>query len=129
MKKVLSVILSAAMLMLCLCSCSGGFTYGIYEGEYNEETQLKPYLMINQNGNAGFSYNHASQVTYRATAEIDEKADKVTIDFSANDKIFVFEIDGDALIFIADESSEPEEFNGIPGLVDGEKLTASITFA
>ncbi|MBQ8016274.1 MAG: hypothetical protein IJ264_08845 [Clostridia bacterium] len=129
MKKILSIILSVALLTLCLCSCSRGFAYGIYEGELNEATKTKPYLMINNSGNAGFSYNHTNQSTYRATAEVDEENKKVTVDFTSTDTVFVFEIQGDSLVFIADESSAPEEFNGIPGLADGQKLTASITFA
>ncbi len=129
MKKILSIVLSVALIALCLCSCSKGFTYGIYEGEPNETTQTKPYLMINNSGNAGFSYNHTNQRTYRATAEIDEENKKVTVDFTSTDTVFVFEIKGDSLVFIASESSEPEEFNGIPGLADGQKLKAYITFA
>ncbi len=129
MKKVFSIVLSVALLALCLCSCSKGFTYGIYEGETNEAAKTKPYLMINSSGNAGFSYNYTNQRTYRATAEIDEENKKVTVDFTSTDTVFVFEIQGDSLVFIAAESSAPEEFNGTPGLADGEKLTASITFA
>ncbi len=121
--------MTVAMLALCLCSCSKSFTYGIYEGEYNETAQIRPYLMINSNGSAGFSYNHTNQRTYRATAEIDEENNRVTVDFISTDTVFVFEIKGDSLVFIAAESSAPEEFDGVPGLTDGEKLEANITFA
>lgn len=130
MKKTLSVILAVITIALCLCSCGKAeLTYGTYSAEYNEETGLQPYLRLISTGKASFGYNGAHERTFRATYTYDEDANTVTVNILGYGGVLVFEIKKDKLVFVAEGSSDIKEFNGVPGITDGQELFVESTYA
>ena len=121
MKKFLAIILSALTLMLCLCSCNS-FKTGVYHAEENPETGAQPVVALLDNGVATYSSNRATNGNNRATYTIDEENNLVTVSVKRLNAELDFAIKGKSIVFIADKSTEIEEYNGQPALKDGDVL-------
>jgi|GEM_PF-4089975 len=121
MKRILSVFLTAVVLLLGLCSCSNkpDFAYGEYESKGTENTV---YLKILSDGRAGFSYNKGVKAIKRASYTYDQKEETVTVQVLGNGGTIFLKIEDDKFVYVADKSSNIEEANGVPMLEDGLEL-------
>lgn len=130
MKRIISIALVILTLSLCLCSCGKAeLTYGEYEAELNAETSIQPYLRIIPDGRAAFGYKGAHDRTIRATYTYNEEANLITVSIGKSGGVLVFEIKEDKLVFTQEGSSGIQEFNGIPGITDGQELLVKTTYA
>ncbi len=122
MKKILAVVLSVLTLMLCLCSCGGKLKTGVYSAEENPETGAQPVVALLEDGVATYSSNRATNGNNRATYTVDEENGLVTVSVKRLNSELVFAIKNKSIVFIADKSTEIEEYNGQPALKDGDVL-------
>ena len=130
MKRIISIALVILTLSLCLCSCGKAeLTYGEYEAEYNSETGTQPYVRILPEGRAAFGYKGAHDRTSRASYTFDEKTNLITVSLGSYGGVLVFEIKSDKLVFVQEGSSGIQNFNGIPGITDGQELLVKTTYA
>lgn len=115
-------MLSALTLMLCLCSCGGKLRTGVYYAEENPETGAQPVVALLEDGKATYSSNRITNGNNRATYTIDEENGLVTVFVKRLNSELVFEIKNKSIVFVADKSTEIEEYNGQPALKDGDAL-------
>ena len=102
----LNIIMILVLLLLTGCD-SNKETYTVKDGQYvmeqnDMETQLLPQLTISEE-NISFSYDMLSSYLPYGTYSINE--DKLTMKTDDHMYHYVFQIDGDSLIFQKDESS------------------------
>lgn len=117
MKKILCIILAAAMLMLASCAKTIGDT-NLRFGSYTMESEKTHSPQIFIRSETYISLNYAGRVESGSFA-ID--GGKLTIDVEDSDCVYAFRIDGTKLFYIADESSPSETFPASV-LADGAKF-------
>ena len=81
-----------------------------------------PVVALLEDGVATYSSNRATNGNNRATYTVDEENGFVTVFVKRLNAELVFAIKNNSIVFIADKSTEIEEYNGQPALKDGDVL-------
>lgn len=112
MKKILCVILAVSMLFLA--SCSGNkLSYGIYYIDNDSPISCK--LHYRSESSFAILYDNISE---RGTCVSEEN--RLTVDISDSDCVYVFDIKDGKLIYDADSSKPSEEFVSSGLVKDGD---------
>ncbi len=119
MKKILSLILAAAMLF-CLAACTPVSKDSIEPAVYRMEDEQYPRLSLRKDGTFSFVYTSMASRVDKGTYSVAEKVLKLECE---DGTVYCFDIEKKALEFNAELSDEfVREYENEPEFIDGTTL-------
>ena len=116
MKKIICLILAVSMFFLASCSSEGiggtDLRYGIYSMDTDENLPAKIHIRPEKY----FSIHHGATAD---TGEFSISGNKLIVDVKDSDCVYVFEINGNELEYVAEESKPSEDFIAFGKITDG----------
>ena len=122
--KKMTIIIYIMVIMMALVACSQGKDADLHPGQYvlkGEDSLWNLIVNIEEDGQFMFHYSLLS--SYLAVGQWDVKGDQLVL--KTDDKIntYIFNIDGETLIFDKESSSEITQYPSDTILNDGDVFT------